>query len=635
LEGVTEVEVQEDEDDDHVEDETIIVDPCLNATMYDREDQQIEIDLPMKADLNKKETVLGLIKGALDTRQRVLDSSGTLDTNEKPVMDDCGITTGGDGAPSHTFLGLEAADPEAFANVNNQSGGFHNHLNLQQRIGCRFAESHLRDYLHPFRDTDKKKDWFLSPGDPGQTLLEQPEMSAAHYVIAMRNLSRIRLGESMSAVDVHDFMLERALEFDHCMVVLMWLHFVEVSNVIRDSEKENDPDLYRAGARLALLLYVKTHAIKYVRMGVQYWVWWHCSSEADKILHDKFYWTKKTTNGRTIWFDRFVEWFNKDVREYLGKYAKPNQELLLQRTALLTRERKRARVGAPTKRPEVTQEEKTLAISPIFCSQMDLIDQWNLWGDGPVLVGKAMDLEPPTRFTDPSGKNALNVNMLFDVSSAEKTLMAYFEYSSLEGAVHKVSRSEKEVSLRMTPATLEDIKQARSDELKRLTSTDTDALMAVTTVAYLKARLQQLLDKYAYLARIATPDPNSKKRSYAEALSKFHRKIIEKERHFVRTIKNELREKSAGSDGYADPQKKREELKLMFYALTDEAKAKFLERKYTIPFENDGADNDNTGFDEDESNADGDYPPDTPARTTQSSSDTPFVVRRRFDRLSI
>jgi hypothetical protein len=338
-------------------------------------------------------------------------------------MDDCGITTGGDGAPSHTFLGLEAADSEALQNVNNQSGGFHNHLNLQQAIGCRFAESHLRDCLHPFRDTDKKKDWSLNPRDPGQTLLEQPKMSAAHCVIAMRNLSRIRLGGSMSAADVHDFMLERALESDHCMVVLMWLHFVEVSNIIRNSEKENNPDLHRAGARLPLLLCVKTHAIKHVRMGVQHWVWWHCSSDTDKTPHDKFCWTKKTANGRTIWFDRFVEWFNKDVMEHLGKDAKPNQELLLQRTALLTRERKRARVGDPTKRPAgATQEEKTLAISPIFCSQMDLVDKWNLWGQGQVLVGNTTNLVPPTQFADPSGKNKLNVNMPLDASSAVRKL---------------------------------------------------------------------------------------------------------------------------------------------------------------------------------------------------------------------
>ena len=139
-----------------------------------------------------------------------------------------------------------------------------------------------------------------------------------------------------------------------------------------------------------------------------------CSPDADGTLHNKFCWTKKTTDGRTTCFDRFVEWFNNNVRECLGKRAKLNQELLLQRTALLTRERKRP--------AEAVQEEKTLAVSPAFCSQTDLIDEWSLLGQGPVLLGKAMEQEPPRRAADPSGKNALHVIALFDVSSAEETV---------------------------------------------------------------------------------------------------------------------------------------------------------------------------------------------------------------------
>jgi hypothetical protein len=113
-----------------------------------------------------------------------------------------------------------------------------------------------------------------------------------------------------------------------------------------------------------------------------------------------------------------------------------------------------------------------------------------------------------------------------------------------------------------------------------------------------------------------------------------------KETGFVQTIKQELIDKSADSSGFADPEKKRGELRLKFYALTDEAKAKFSERKYTIAFENDGAENDDTASDRDESNVAGDcpniddLPPATPARTTQSNSDTPFI-RRRLDRMSL
>jgi hypothetical protein len=123
----------------------------------------------MRADLNKKDTCKGLAEGALYTRKRILDSGGEFDTDERPVMEDCGIVTGGDGSPSYTFGIMAAADPVAYKDIKNHSGGFHLFLNSHQSIGARFADTHLRDFLHPFRDTDPKKDWFLFPGDPGQT----------------------------------------------------------------------------------------------------------------------------------------------------------------------------------------------------------------------------------------------------------------------------------------------------------------------------------------------------------------------------------------------------------------------------------------------------------------------------------
>jgi hypothetical protein len=261
--------------------------------------------------------------------------------------------------------------------------------------------------------------------------------------------------------------------------------------MIHDSERENDPELYRAGARLALLLYAKTHSTKYVRLGVSFWVYWSCASNADKILYDAFYFTKKTANGKFIWVDRFEEWFNLDVRSYLGKYAKPNQELLLQRTALMTKDRRRWKATAAAKRrgdKKSSQDhfDKILAVSPIFCHQMVLIDQWNLWGTGPVLVGSGENLEEPKGFCDPSGKNFLYPNILFDISSAKDTLMAYVEHNHLKEDPNRVHHSEKDVSLRMTPALVEDVKQARLDEFERLTSTDKDKLVTLTTVEYLK-----------------------------------------------------------------------------------------------------------------------------------------------------
>jgi hypothetical protein len=60
-----------------------------------------------------------------------------------------------------------------------------------------------------------------------------------------------------------------------------------------------------------------------------------------------------------------------------------------------------------------------------------------------VKVGKEESFEAPQLFTDPSGENKLNTESLFDTSSAEKAIKAYFEHTSLSGEVHQVAQSEK------------------------------------------------------------------------------------------------------------------------------------------------------------------------------------------------
>jgi hypothetical protein len=91
------------EEEDNLED-VQIVDPCLTSTMYDLGHQQVEIDLPLQADLNKKETVQGMVNGALDLRDRSLsapdNSRSTINTEEQPVMEYMGIAIAGDGNPS-------------------------------------------------------------------------------------------------------------------------------------------------------------------------------------------------------------------------------------------------------------------------------------------------------------------------------------------------------------------------------------------------------------------------------------------------------------------------------------------------------------------------------------------------------
>ena len=72
--------------------------------------------------------------------------------------------------------------------------------------------------------------------------------------------------------------------------------------------------------------------------------------------------------------------------------------------------------------------DKLLTLSPIFCHQLVLIEQHNLWGQGSVRVGNSKGTTEATSFTDPSGTHALNVGVIFDITAAEKTLEDYFDH---------------------------------------------------------------------------------------------------------------------------------------------------------------------------------------------------------------
>jgi hypothetical protein len=99
------------------------------------------------------------------------------------MMEGLGISIAGDGYPSYSFLTLRAANLDGYKDIHNFVGRFHWDLSMIQRHNPRFGDLHLKYFLHPFQDI-KKNDWYLQPGSPGQTLLEQPEMTDAQYVMA-------------------------------------------------------------------------------------------------------------------------------------------------------------------------------------------------------------------------------------------------------------------------------------------------------------------------------------------------------------------------------------------------------------------------------------------------------------------
>ena len=105
--------------------------------------------------------------------------------------------------------------------------------------------------------------------------------------------------------------------------------------------------------------------------------------------------------------------------------------------------------------------------------------------------------------------------------------------------------------------------------------------MTLTTVKYLKTQLVQFRARYQFLCRLAEPTWGGRKPELAEDLAKHHKCLISKERGYKNRVKTQLRTAELGT-GFACPNKKREELKLEFYTLTDEVKQHCIGKKYKV-----------------------------------------------------
>jgi hypothetical protein len=119
--------------------------------------------------------------------------------------------------------------------------------------------------------------------------------------------------------------------------------------MIRDSEKTGekgcDPNLYRAALRYVAALFSTTDAFNYVRILADLAISFHCSSDMETTVWDAFVFTQQTVNDKRIWSDQGVEWLLKDVRAWLLKHARPNQEALLTRLVLNLVDKKRSRMA--------------------------------------------------------------------------------------------------------------------------------------------------------------------------------------------------------------------------------------------------------------------------------------------------
>jgi hypothetical protein len=159
--------------------------------------------------------------------------------------------------------------------------------------------------------------------------------------------------------------------------------------------------------------------------------------------------------------------------------------------------------GFTSNNAELARDSSKFAISAIMCHQLVLVDKIGLWkGNDTIMVGAKETWGVPSAFTDPSGEKELNIEILFDISRAEKAFVEYFDEYYQSGELHSVGRTEQGISFDRTPVLAAAMKQARDNELTRRTSTDPSELVELHTKDSVIEMYRCLCDKYSPLSDI-------------------------------------------------------------------------------------------------------------------------------------
>jgi hypothetical protein len=336
--------------------------------------------------------------------------------------------------------------------------------------GGLFRDSHLTTLVKTWRATPGKLDWFLNPGDPRQTEDETEEYLLANYLTASRACAAA-LGEhgeeQVTPLQVEQYILKRAGEHAAVFDVFLGLQWANVIFMMRDSEGSGDcghVELFQRAQRIATLLFSLCHATKYVRICTEERYHWAHASEAERFIHERYVFTKKTRHGRSIFSDRMMERFVRDIRSIEGKFwahGKANRvaatvrslpELLRQRSSIKTEEQRSAARSHQQSASAAQESQREEPISTTFKAAMIALKDHNVWGPCPPTAGGRLQVPlPPTHCL---ANESINTAFLGMMPTADARVTAYAAAYNVPDAPYyrHVERREDTPSLAKLPA---------------------------------------------------------------------------------------------------------------------------------------------------------------------------------------
>jgi hypothetical protein len=371
----------------------------------------------------------------------------------------------GDGAPTKRWLDFQASDIAEEGSFDGRKytksrfflGGMHYMMEFMT-MRARLSRDYISYFVRKWRPTDPQLNWIMVIRDPKEALQEWREYLLAHYRCAAD-----ASGKS-NPFEVHEYMIERAVDVPMCMAALLDLRLLEIGFMIRDSEKagtHGDFDMFLTSMRFSLPLFTISHATNYCHIVCDFLEWNELASEAEKVLFKNFYYTKLSPNGKPIWVDRGVEWTVRHIRTFLGHRVRPrNHDQVVERVVSEIPFRIRAKadlrylLGTENAEDYTTKNwnDQTFRLSKAYLTTRIALDDTNFWGPGLLQGDLSCNTSNGIVLADNGGELAMSSSYLGGFDLGVERAKAYF----IEHHVRRrypTKRSEGIVSLKLLPTT--------------------------------------------------------------------------------------------------------------------------------------------------------------------------------------
>eukprot|EP00978_Attheya_sp_CCMP212_P003799 scaffold8061_cov61-Attheya_sp.AAC.1 len=282
----------------------------------------------------------------------------------------------------------------------------------------------------------------------------------------------------------------------------------------------------------------------------------------------------------------------KDIRSWMGKHMKPNQEAMLTRLALMLAEHKKARVGAGRSNPSIPDipSVKMIAVTKVFACTAAMVDEMNIFGQGPVKYGtlgkgefKAKSDSDSNSLFTPSGRTKLTDECLFWYSTGLERDEQYIDEYYFKNP-NQIKRPNSQANVQRIPVRKQDAVDAA--ELEKIFHTSMDPRY-LDVKEFTKDDLASQVDIENSLLpkefRIKPPSFSSRKSMHVHALVDIRKRISEHTDIELEVPAHKIASKRTKED-------RAKELELPFYHLTYKAREKYASM---IFFKDATMDNDN------------------------------------------